>query len=57
MKTSFFGTQTGGVLLYNTTAVHIGRNTQVWDSEVTGRLRPRLRACSGCTQMILAEDP
>ena len=53
LKTNFFGTQTDGVLLCNTTAVHIGRNTQVWDSEVTSGGCGRRLALFRCTQLIL----
>lgn len=53
MKTNFFGTQTEGVLLCTTTAVHVGRNTQVWDSEVTSGGGGQRLAMFRCTQMIL----
>ncbi len=53
LKTNFFGTQTEGVLLCTARAVHVGRNTQVWDSEVTGGGSGRRLALFRCTQMIL----
>lgn len=53
LKTNFFGTQTEGVLLCTTTAVHVGRNTQVWDSEVTSGGGGQRLAMFRCTQMIL----
>lgn len=53
MKSNFFGTQTEGVLLCEATAVHSGRNTQVWDAEVTGGGCGKRLALFRCTQMIL----
>ena len=53
MKSNFFGTQTEGVLLCEATAVHTGRNTQVWDAEVTGGGCGKRLALFRCTQMIL----
>jgi 1,4-dihydroxy-2-naphthoyl-CoA hydrolase len=53
MKSNFFGTQTEGVLLCEATAVHTGRNTQVWDAEVTGGGSGKRLALFRCTQMIL----
>ena len=53
MKSNFFGTQTEGVLLCEATAVHSGRNTQVWDAEVTGGGCGKCLALFRCTQMIL----
>lgn len=53
LKSNFLGTQTEGVLLCDATAVHLGRNTQVWDAEVrSGGSNQRL-ALFRCTQMIL----
>lgn len=51
LKSNFFGTQTEGLLLCEATAVHLGRSTQVWDAEVTGKGK-RL-ALFRCTQMVL----
>lgn len=53
MKSNFFGTQTEGVLLCEAIAVHTGRNTQVWDAEVTGGGNGKRLALFRCTQMIL----
>ncbi len=53
MKSNFFGTQTESVLLCTATAVHTGRNTQVWDAEVTGGGCGLRLALFRCTQMIL----
>ena len=53
MKSNFFGTQTEGVLLCEATAVHTGRNTQVWDAEVIGGGCGKRLALFRCTQMIL----
>lgn len=53
MKSNFFGTQIEGVLLCEATAVHTGRNTQVWDAEVTGGGCGKRLALFRCTQMIL----
>jgi len=52
LKTNFFATQKTGLLKCVATAIHAGRNTQVWDAEVTGEGGRRL-ALFRCTQMVL----
>jgi uncharacterized protein (TIGR00369 family) len=52
LKTNFFATQQTGTLSCVATAIHTGRNTQVWDAEVTGEGGRRL-ALFRCTQMVL----
>lgn len=52
LKTNFFATQKTGTLSCIASAVHAGRNTQVWDAEVTGDGGRRL-ALFRCTQMVL----
>ena len=53
LKSNFLGTQTEGVLLCDATAVHLGRNTHVWDAEVRSGDGGRRLALFRCTQMIL----
>lgn len=52
LKSNFLGTVTAGGLLCAASAVHTGRNTQVWDAEVTSEDGRRL-ALFRCTQMVL----
>ncbi|MBT0963277.1 PaaI family thioesterase [Denitromonas iodatirespirans] len=52
LKSNFLGTQTEGEISCTATAVHTGRNTQVWDAEVIGSTGRKL-ALFRCTQMIL----
>jgi uncharacterized protein (TIGR00369 family) len=52
LKTNFFSTQKAGTLTCTTSAIHAGRNTQVWDAEVCGEGGRRL-ALFRCTQMVL----
>jgi uncharacterized protein (TIGR00369 family) len=52
LKTNFFATQKTGTLTCVATEIHAGRNTQVWDAEVTGDGGKRL-ALFRCTQMVL----
>lgn len=52
LKTNFFATQSAGRIRCVATAVHGGRNTQVWDAEVFGDGDRRL-ALFRCTQMVL----
>jgi uncharacterized protein (TIGR00369 family) len=52
LKTNFFSTQKTGTLTCVASEVHAGRNTQVWDAEVSGDGGRRL-ALFRCTQMVL----
>lgn len=56
LKTNFFSTQKTGTLTCVATAIHAGRNTQVWDAEVCGEGGRRL-ALFRCTQMVLWPKP
>jgi 1,4-dihydroxy-2-naphthoyl-CoA hydrolase len=38
-------------------AVHLGRNTQVWDATVTHRDTGKTMALFRCTQMVLYPKP
>ena len=53
LKTNFLGTLLEGALACEATAVHLGRNTQVWDAVVTDESRGRRLALFRCTQMVL----
>ena len=53
LKSNFLGTRTEGELLCDATAVHLGRNTQVWDAEVRAADNGQRLALFRCTQMIL----
>ncbi|HET6721017.1 MAG TPA: PaaI family thioesterase [Rhodocyclaceae bacterium] len=52
LKTNFFATQKTGTLTCIASEIHAGRNTQVWDAEVSGESGRRL-ALFRCTQMVL----
>lgn len=52
LKTNFFATQKSGTLTCVASEIHAGRNTQVWDAEVSGESGRRL-ALFRCTQMVL----
>jgi uncharacterized protein (TIGR00369 family) len=52
LKTNFFSTQKTGTLTCVASEIHAGRNTQVWDAEVSGDGGRRL-ALFRCTQMVL----
>jgi len=53
LKTNFLGTAREGMLDGEAKALHLGRNTQVWDALVRHRDNGRLLATFRCTQMIL----
>ena len=52
LKTNFLGTALGGTLSCESTMVHSGRTTQVWDATVTDEGGKRL-ALFRCTQLLL----
>ena len=56
LKTNFFATQKTGTLTCVASEIHAGRNTQVWDAEVSGDNGRRL-ALFRCTQMVLWPKP
>lgn len=53
LKSNFLGTLLEGALACEATAVHRGRNTQVWDAVVTDEARGRRLALFRCTQIVL----
>lgn len=53
LKSNFVGTASYGTLLASSSAAHLGRSTQVWDSIVTHEQSGRDIAFFRCTQMIL----
>jgi uncharacterized protein (TIGR00369 family) len=52
LKSNFLGTQTEGFIHARASVAHLGRNTQVWDVEVSGA-DGRPLALFRCTQMVL----
>jgi 1,4-dihydroxy-2-naphthoyl-CoA hydrolase len=52
LKSNFLGTAREGCIRARATAVHLGRNTQVWDAVVTNEAGKTI-ALFRCTQMIL----
>jgi uncharacterized protein (TIGR00369 family) len=53
LKSNHLGTAREGVIECVATAVHLGRNTQVWDAVVTDQGSSKTIALFRCTQMIL----
>ena len=53
LKTNFLGTLLEGALACEATALHLGRNTQVWDAVVSDESRGRRLALFRCTQIVL----
>ncbi|HEY8609047.1 MAG TPA: PaaI family thioesterase [Noviherbaspirillum sp.] len=53
LKSNFLGTARDGVVDCEAKAVHLGRNTQVWDALVRHRESGKLIATFRCTQMVL----
>jgi 1,4-dihydroxy-2-naphthoyl-CoA hydrolase len=53
LKSNHLGTAKDGVIECIAKAVHLGKNTQVWDATVTHRETGRTIALFRCTQMIL----
>jgi 1,4-dihydroxy-2-naphthoyl-CoA hydrolase len=43
----------GDIVIGNSTPLHLGRSTQVWDARVTNETSERLMASYRCTQLIL----
>ncbi len=52
LKTNFLGTAVEGTLTCESTLVHGGRTTQVWDATVTNEAGKKL-ALFRCTQLLL----
>lgn len=57
LKSNFMGTALEGVIECEAKAVHLGRNTQVWDALVRHRDNGKLIATFRCTQMVLWPKP
>lgn len=57
LKSNFLGTTTSGTVEAHARAVHLGRNTQVWDATVTDLANDRTIALFRCTQMVLWPKP
>lgn len=53
LKSNFMGTARDGTVTCEAKAIHVGRNTQVWDASVHHRDTGKLIATFRCTQMIL----
>lgn len=53
LKSNFLGTAREGIVECEAKAVHLGRNTHVWDALVRHRDTGKLIATFRCTQMIL----
>lgn len=57
LKSNHLGTAREGVVECVAKAVHLGRNTQVWDATVTHRDTGKTMALFRCTQMVLYPKP
>ncbi len=57
LKSNFLGTAREGTIACEAQAVHLGRNTQVWDALVKHRETGKLMATFRCTQMVLWPKP
>jgi len=53
LKSNFLGTAREGVVTATARAVHLGRNTHVWDATVIHRDTGKAMALFRCTQMVL----
>ncbi len=53
LKSNHLGTVREGAIACFATAQHLGRNTQVWDAEVSDEASGRKIALFRCTQMVL----
>lgn len=53
LKSNHLGTAREGAIFCVATAVHLGRNTQVWDAEVSDEKTGKVIALFRCTQMNL----
>ena len=53
LKSNHLGTAREGVIACTATAVHLGRNTHVWDAVVTDESTGKTIALFRCTQMVL----
>ena len=53
LKSNFLGTAREGAIACRAWAQHLGRNTHVWDAEVTAESTGKKIALFRCTQMVL----
>ena len=53
LKSNFFSTAREGRIRATSSAIHIGRSTQVWDAEVIAMATGKRLALFRCTQMVL----
>ena len=53
LKSNHLGTARSGVVECTATAIHMGKNTQVWDATVRNKDSGKTIALFRCTQMIL----
>lgn len=53
LKSNYLGTVREGGIFCVATAMHLGRNTQVWDAEVSDEKTGKVIALFRCTQMNL----
>ncbi len=53
LKSNFLGTLREGVIETTAQAVHMGRNTHVWDAPVVDASNGKILALFRCTQMVL----
>ncbi|HMS26328.1 MAG TPA: PaaI family thioesterase [Burkholderiaceae bacterium] len=53
LKSNHLGTLREGTVSCTATAIHLGRNTHVWDAVVTDKTTGKTLALFRCTQMIL----
>ena len=56
LKSNFFSTARDGRIRAETSAIHIGRSTHVWDADVTAIETGKRLALFRCTQMILSNN-
>ena len=54
LKSNFFSTALKGRIRAETSAIHLGRSTHVWDAEVTSLETGKRLALFRCTQMVLS---
>lgn len=53
LKSNHLGTARDGTIIATATAIHLGKNTQVWDATVTHKTTGKTIALFRCTQMVL----
>ena len=53
LKSNHLGTARDGTIIATATAIHLGKNTHVWDATVTHKTTGKTIALFRCTQMVL----